>query len=187
MSKYGTDIPIVYIGPGEMHISEKPVIVSTVLGSCVSVTMFNKRSNIGAICHGFLPRCKCKDNCCGNPQKCIFKSGCSGICEESFRYVDCSIVNMLKRFQSLGIESKELDIKLFGGANVIATENKNSSLIVGTQNVKQALYSIESESLSLLVSDVGGREGRKIQFFTHTGDILLKRLRRIPARYRKQI
>jgi len=50
-----TDLDQVYLKPGELYIGEKPTKVITVLGSCVSITLFSKRLNIGAICHGRCP------------------------------------------------------------------------------------------------------------------------------------
>ena len=40
---------------GEMLISEEPVCVSTILGSCVSVIIFSKKAKVGGITHFALP------------------------------------------------------------------------------------------------------------------------------------
>ncbi len=50
-----TTLPVIHLKAGEIYIAEKPTLVATVLGSCISVTMFNNRFKIGAICHGALP------------------------------------------------------------------------------------------------------------------------------------
>ncbi len=41
------ELPQVFLGMGQVHISEEPVVISTVLGSCISVTMFNRQSAMG--------------------------------------------------------------------------------------------------------------------------------------------
>ena len=41
----------VFLEPGKMYVGEGSAEVSTILGSCVSVTMFCERIRIGAICH----------------------------------------------------------------------------------------------------------------------------------------
>jgi chemotaxis receptor (MCP) glutamine deamidase CheD len=46
----------IFLESGELHISEKPAIVSTVLGSCGAVTIFNKTLRIGGICRILFPR-----------------------------------------------------------------------------------------------------------------------------------
>ncbi len=55
MSKNYEKLPVYYLRPGELHIADHPGIVTTVLGSCVSVTMFSRRREVGAICHGLMP------------------------------------------------------------------------------------------------------------------------------------
>jgi chemotaxis protein CheD len=46
----------IFLKPGALYISEKPAIVSTILGSCIAVTIFNKRLKVGGICHALLPK-----------------------------------------------------------------------------------------------------------------------------------
>ena len=45
----------VFLRPGDVTVGKAPAEVSTVLGSCVSVTMFAERLKLGAICHALLP------------------------------------------------------------------------------------------------------------------------------------
>lgn len=149
-----------------MYFSEKPTIVSTVLGSCVSVTMFNRSFRIGAICHALLPQCKNNGSCNSN-------------CHDKFKYIDCSIQKIIKKFDSLKIKHREIETKLFGGSDMIETkEGRHIRLTVGKQNIKVAMQIIEREHLNLISYDTGGFSGRKIFFNTCTGEILLKRLKR---------
>lgn len=92
--------PIVYLKPGELFVSRESAIVSTVLGSCVSVTMFSPELRMGAICHALLP----VENSSG----------------ESFRYVDTSILSMLEEFGRHGISRTRLEVKLFGGSSMLS-------------------------------------------------------------------
>jgi chemotaxis protein CheD len=146
-----------------MFLSDKPALVSTVLGSCISVTFFSPRLRIGAICHGLLPICK-KEN------------PCDGTCDEGLRYVHCSIKRMCKAFNSLGIGHSEIEVKVFGGADMIF--EKGNTETVGMQNTKMALSTLKARNLKLKASDTGGSRGRRIIFFSHTGEVFLKKLRR---------
>lgn len=162
-----TNLPGVYLKPGELHITKEPNIVTTVLGSCISVTMHSRRLGVGAICHGVLPNC---DNSCGK---------CSKNCNDSFKYVECSIRHMINQFQELGVNRNEIEVKLFGGADVIqvkSADRKYKSKTVGKQNIEKALQIINSENLKLAVTDVGGEKGYKIIFNTSTGEVLRKRI-----------
>ena len=147
----------VFLKPGDLYVSDIPTMVSTILGSCVALTVFNKRLKIGGICHAMLPK--------------------SPYAKEYyvFRYVDSSIFYMLSKFETLGIRKDEMEIKLLGGADVIDRMNDETASI-GQKNIAIALEIIRNESLQLTVTDVGGKMGRKVHFYTHTGKILLKRI-----------
>ncbi len=164
MNTSGVILPDVYLKPGEIFISDKPSLVKTVLGSCISVTMFNSRLRLGAICHGLLPECN-------------EMNGCNCNCLAGARYVDCSIRNMLEELHSLGILNNEIDVKMFGGANMFKTVPSRSNPInVGEQNVRAALKIMGESNLRLAASDTGGSSGREIIFIPNTGEVFLKRL-----------
>jgi chemotaxis protein CheD len=161
MTPYDVSLLNVYLKPGELHITDRPTIIATVLGSCVAVVMYNDRTSLAGMCHAMLP----------------LQGGANG--NEAFRYVDSSITYMIKRFENHGIKRNEIKVKLFGGADVLYyIEDDKERHTVGKKNIAKAYEVIDNERLNLLMSDVGGTSGRKIFFFTHTGEILLKRLSR---------
>jgi chemotaxis protein CheD len=152
----------VFLKPGDLYISDIPTMVSTILGSCIAVTVFNKRLKTGGICHAMLPK--------------------SPYAEEhrAFRYVDSSILYMLSKFEMMGIRKDEMEIKLLGGADVIDRMNEDTASI-GQKNIEIALEIIRDEDLQLTISDVGGKMGRKVHFYTHTGKVLLKRINSVQS------
>lgn len=160
-----TDLPLVYLKPGEMFFGDEPTVVSTLLGSCVSVTMFHRKQRIGAICHCQLPiNRNAHDNC---PSQCM----------EGFRYVECAIRQMAKLFRDRKIPPREIEVKVFGGADMFRpAKGSRRSKTVGVQNLEAAAKVLQEQRLRVFVSDVGGRRGRKIVFYTDTGEVLLKRL-----------
>lgn len=156
----------IYLKAGEIVFTEEPHIVLTVLGSCLSVTLFHRRSGTAAICHGLLPHCR-------------ERTGCTGECASMAKYVDCAMLWMLKRFRAKGIQPKDLEVKVFGGADMFSTSARaveHGVMSVGRQNIAIAQKVIESEGLVVLSMDVGGNQGRKLFFNTGTGEIMLKRL-----------
>jgi chemotaxis protein CheD len=164
MSGPGQEPPVIYLKAGEMHFSEHSVVVLTVLGSCLSVTMFHRKSAISAVCHGFLPECRGRQSC---------DDGCI----ERFKYVDCSIRKMLKLFDRRDVKRCELEIKVFGGADMFETEpNGRGTFSVGKLNISTAKKILEQEGMRIVSMDVGGTRGRKLYFHTRTGEVLLKRL-----------
>jgi len=152
--------PYVYLLSEKLYITEKPSVVATVLGSCVSVTMFARKAGLAAICHALLPNCP--------------KAGmCPANCVQQYKYVDCVIPKMIEKFKKRNIRPRDLEVNLFGGADMPGPGTVEK---IGNLNIQTALGTLRSEKLRLKASDVGGNHGRKIYFYTHTGDIVLKRL-----------
>jgi chemotaxis protein CheD len=156
----------IYLKPGDILISEKPVLISTLLGSCVAVTMFSPRLRVGAISHGLLPSCKKRKPCEGDEY-----------CREGVRYVECSIMRMLGWFMQNGVAREEIDVKVFGGSDMLSVPESTTKATVGQQNIAMAFHVLEKEMLRVSASDVGGLRGRKIIFSSKTGEVMLKRLR----------
>lgn len=162
MRKEWKDLSLIYLHTGEFYMSERPEIVSTVLGSCISVIMYNDRLKISAISHCLLPTCKNDGTTCNT-------------CSDGFKYVDCSIIRMLNEFEKLKIKKHEIDVKLFGGADVLGSEKREDS--VGKQNIIAAIQTLNKERVKIISSDVGGLRGRKVFLLTSTGEVFISRLK----------
>jgi chemotaxis protein CheD len=158
-------LPVIYLPPKEVYFTQEANLVITVLGSCVGVTMFNPRLKVAAICHSFLPDCM-------NHHETSNRNGL-----EQFKYVNYSISWMAKKFGSYGIKPPEIEVKLFGGADMPTWRDPRGIIrTVGSGNVRMALKTIGDEGLKLVASNVGETTGRKIYFYTHTGEVFLKRV-----------
>ncbi len=165
MSLNNPDIRRVFLHTGDAYIGVKPTIVSTVLGSCVAISMFSPRTRQGAICHAFLPaRSEVKHANEPSLQIC--------------RYVDTAVAHLLKSMKRLGVRKKELEVKLFGGATGLTSSQVRPSyaLGIGNKNVEAALKHLKAHGLEPRSMDVGGNVGRKLLFCTYTGDVWIKRL-----------
>ncbi len=159
------ELPVIYLKAGEMLFPEQSAVVLTVLGSCLSVTMFHRKLAMGAICHGILPQCRGRQSC-------------NDGCREGFKYVDCSIRKMLRLFDRLDVKRSDLEVKVFGGADMFdAAGNGKATFSVGKLNITTAKNILDREGLGITSLDVGGTWGRKLYFHPRTGEVLLKRLR----------
>jgi len=155
----------VYIQPGEACFTVNPIVVSTVLGSCLSITMFHKAKKLAGISHCQLPNNRNCDSACHT-------------CSDPWKYVNCTIVHMIKKFDDLKINRKEIEVKLFGGADVLKTSHGEKKIsTVGRQNIQMAHEILSQHNMIISATDVGGRFGRKIFFLTETGEIFLNRLK----------
>jgi chemotaxis protein CheD len=148
----------IYLKPGEVVIARSPVLISTVLGSCIAVTMYSPECGFGAICHAMLP-----DGSGHN---------------EDLRYVDTALRHIYQKAVECRAV-KDLVVKLFGGARVLNVGGPESSgSSVGEQNVARAEEILASLGVTVSSADTGGTVGRKLYFCTRNGDVYLRRMRR---------
>lgn len=153
---------LVFLKPGQIVVSSEPVLVTTLLGSCVAVTMFSLRLRLGAICHAQLPGAEQDPDDAKRRQ--------------TGKYVESAIGAMLERLGRRGVLRGELEVKVFGGSDMFDAHGKLRS--IGRQNSETALKVLARESLRVAKQDLGGERGRKIIFHTHTGSVYLKRLKK---------
>ncbi|MCP4397097.1 MAG: chemotaxis protein CheD [bacterium] len=157
-------LPIIVLKPGELALRSTPTIISTALGSCLAITMYAPERRIGAISHPLLPY--------------PFENIPPPVSPVELRkYVVHVIPSMLKKLEQLGVVAEELEVKVFGGGEILQrySESENNQA-VGRMNVQAMLDIILSHNLFLRVFDVGGSQGRKVLFYTHTGEVFMKRL-----------
>ena len=152
------DLPHEYLLVGQGGVFRTPTLVQTVLGSCVSVTMYSPKYRWGGIFHALLPRC---GDFSGTSLK-----------PERYRYVDSSILELLKEFSKAGIYPDSLECKVFGGASPL---HHNGDVSAGRRNADAAMETLAREGVTVCASSVGGNVGRKLFFRTDTGLVLQKR------------
>jgi len=163
MADIDVAMPEIYLQPGEIHLARSPALLKTVLGSCVGVTFWSPRLEIGALCHGVLPRC---------PPTVVSPEG--------HRYVDFAILELVRQLEMFGVRRDALQVKVFGGADVLPVSATHPwRKTVGYQNWHRALEVLFEQQLAVMASDVGGSVGRTIQFHTGSGEVLLRRLSRL--------
>ena len=152
----------IYVQPGELHLVRGPAILRTVLGSCVGVTFWNERLSIGGLCHPMLPRCPAEE--CGMSVAALR------------RYVDAAIREMARKLDELKAGRLETEVKLFGGADVLAVERTDERPTVGRLNADRALQILKEEGYPVIAQRLGGRQGVHIDFLTTNGEVRLRRL-----------
>jgi chemotaxis protein CheD len=159
-----SEVSEVYLHPGESYLTRKPAIIRTILGSCVGVTFWSARLGVGALTHSQLPRCP--------------TNSFAGLSlAEGRRYVDFSIRDIARQFDALGAHRTEVEVKLFGGADVLLVSDEASTkATVGKLNCEAAIEVLRDEGFAVIASSLGGSAGLNIRFDTRTGEVLLRRL-----------
>lgn len=144
-----------FLMSGCIFVHEEPHFVTTVLGSCVSVCLWDLVRKVAGMNHYMLP----------------FWDG-EGLA--SPKYGSIAIPIMIEKMLMLGAEKKNIQAKIFGGGEVLQVSN--AVLNVGERNVLLAYDLLEREKIPVVSADVRGKTGRKIIYKTDTGSVYLKRL-----------
>ena len=146
----------IYLHPGELFVSAERSAVSTILGSCVAVCLWDPIAKIGGINHYLLPLW-------------------TGQGTVSPRFGNVAVQELVNKLLELGSQKSRLQAKLFGGACVIEAFRERESHL-GTKNVQTAEELLEQEGIPLVGRDVGGRRGRKLIFHTDNGIAWVRQL-----------
>ena len=150
------------IHPGEYKVSDEDIIISTVLGSCISVALYDPVKKQGGMNHFLLPK---------NGSNSLTENT---IIKQEYRYGIYAMEILINSLLKMGSSKRNLIAKVFGGSEMFKVSGKVSN--VGKQNRDFALVFLKNEDIPVLSSDLGGQLGRKVLFFPNTGKILLKKL-----------
>jgi chemotaxis protein CheD len=136
--------------PGGCYTTRAPdEMAITILGSCVAACIRNPRKGFGGINHFMLPQST---------------GGCWSGASVELRYGNHAMETLINEVLKSGCRREELEIKLFGGANL----NDGPSM-VGSKNAAFALRYLEVEGLTAAAVDLGGRVARRIHYRPATG------------------
>lgn len=143
----------VFIHVGQIYIGTKPTEISTVLGSCISVCLFDRFKMIGAMNHYLLPMWN------GN-----------GL--QTPRFGSISIPKMIDAMVEAGCSISNMEAKIFGGASI--NNFSSGSLMIGKRNILTAEEILKEFKIPIIARDVDGTRGRRILMRSDTGKVLLK-------------
>jgi chemotaxis protein CheD len=134
-----------------MFASAQPAEVTTILGSCVAVCLWDRYLGIGGINHYMLPTW-------------------NGMELASPKYGNIAIERLVEKMLQLGCKKNNLVAKVFGGGEVITVAS--STMHIGERNIMVAEDMLQERNIPIIGRSTGGKNGRKIIFNTHTGEVL---------------
>ncbi len=146
-----------FLYPAAIHISKPPCIINTILGSCISVCLYDKINKYGGMNHFMLPLW-------------------NGQGLASPKYGNIAIEKLLEKVLNMGGQKSNLIAKVFGGGEVIDT--KHAQFNIGHRNIEIAINMLEELRIPVHGQSVGGKLGRKISFNTMTGAVTQKYIQR---------
>ncbi|MFA6449899.1 MAG: chemotaxis protein CheD [bacterium] len=142
------------VGVADMLVGKSPLVLSTVLGSCVGVMIYDPAEGIGGLCHIMLAHAPAANE---NPAK----------------YADTAIPAMLRRIIRKGAALERLVAKIVGGANMFGFKN-NSFADIGKNNVAAVRECLARENIPIAAQEVGGNHGRTVYFALESGAVFVK-------------
>ncbi|MBW2187291.1 MAG: chemotaxis protein CheD [Deltaproteobacteria bacterium] len=142
----------VIIEPGEFYVSDCPVTISTLLGSCVAVCLFDPINKVMGMNHFMLSH---------NHQPCeqpVLQT-------DAGRYGVNAMELLINKMLMVGAEKRLFKAKVFGGGNVLKNVYpRQGGRTVGEQNIAFIRDFLHDERIPLVAESLGGNEGRVIHF-----------------------
>lgn len=138
-----------YLMSGRIFVTEKPHLVTSIVGSGVTVCLWDSVSKVGGANHYLLP-----DVAPGNLQ--------------DLKYAAFANQQLLREVLEKGAKRTNLQAKIFGGS-VPTVAFSNVSDCVGARNVEAAVKFVTEEKLKLVQRESGGVKARKVLFQTDDG------------------
>ena len=150
------DLIRVYLQPGQLYASPQPSAVTTVLGSCVAICLWDSVAAVGGMNHYLLP---------------FFAGSGKG----TPRFGNVAVAQLLDRLLAAGAHRGRLQAKVFGGACVLEAFQARQGHL-GEKNAAVAFKLLEELGVPVVSRDVGGRSGRKLIFHSDTGHAWVAKL-----------
>jgi len=141
--------------PGEFYVTLHDEAISTVLGSCISACIRDKKLGVGGMNHFMLP-----------------STGEADQIGSANRYGNYAMENLINEILKNGGRRDNLEAKIFGGGKILTNMTD-----VGNKNINFVREYVTTEGIHVVSEDVGDVYPRKIIYFPATGKAMMKRLK----------
>ncbi|RQO76306.1 chemotaxis protein CheD [Aquitalea sp. FJL05] len=147
----------VFLHPGEWLFADREHVISTLLGSCVSIVLWHPQLQVGGMCHYLLAHRNERSS------------------QLSGRYGDEAMLLLLREVLATGRPLQEFRAKLIGGAAILATlEGEHGSNDVAARNADMARLLARQLGLTVQAEDLGGASPRMVVFDVQSGDVWVR-------------
>jgi len=144
----------IFLLPGELAFCREPTTVSTLLGSCVAVTLFDRRHHWGGLNHYMVPE---------------------AIGSLPDGKVGRSAIPALVRMATMaGAKTGDLEARLFGGGAVLGAQVTVAAAIlgdIGQKNGELAREVLAALHIAVVQEVLGGTHGRRIRLDSVSGQV----------------
>jgi chemotaxis protein CheD len=159
----------IFLNPGEWFFGGGDVRVETLLGSCISLTLWSPLLRVGGMCHFLLPF---------NPRNTAPDSLDGRYGEHALRW-------LVQQVRQSGSDISQYQVKLFGGSRT-PQAGSGGSFAIGEKNIQFADAALARLGLTPCSRDVGGDVHRYLRFELATGDVWVRYGDAVPVSMAKQ-
>lgn len=154
---------VVTIYPGEFYSTKGNEMISTVLGSCVSIVLYDEKNCVGGINHFMLAKSNATS-----------ESSTSNVATDKKlgKFGEYAIDLLIDDLKKKGGIFENFEAKVFGGGNIFNIQDIDSQ--VGNVNSKFAFEYLKKLGIPIIKSDTGGNLPRKIFFDPETRKVFMK-------------
>ena len=160
------DLMDIFLQPGELFVADANFQIRTILGSCVSITLWHPRLRVGGMSHFLLPT----------------RTSRIGVGALDGRYGDEALQLMFQDLKAAGANPAQCEAKIFGGGNMFpgkqyAPGQQAAGLSVGKRNGEAALALLHENGIAVVAEHLYGIGHRQIIFDVSKGDVWAKQVR----------
>lgn len=161
----------IFLQPGEWYFGGSDTRIRTVLGSCVSLTVWHPRLKIGGMCHYMLPA-----------------RGNSGPAQSlDGRYADEAAALLLQEMRAAGTEPDDYQLKMFGAGNMFpGLKCLNDRAHVPSRNAEAARILAARHGWHMAAEHLGGSGHRHVVFDVWSGHVWVRHHGDMPAPHCEQ-
>jgi len=144
----------IFLQPGEFFVGDAGYTIRTLLGSCVSITLWHPGKKVGAMSHFLLP-----------------SRGAADLKEPDGRYGEEALWLMLRELERQDIRATQCQAKIFGGGNMFPHRTRTSAMHVGKKNGEAARALLHAHHIDIVSESLYGAGHRQILFDVRSGDV----------------
>lgn len=156
------NMEMVKILPGEYYVTHSDEIIATVLGSCISVCICDKKIGIGGMNHFMLP-----ENKKGDEDDWKYNQA-----DKAARYGLDAMEHLVNDILKNGGRKKHFEVKVTGGGRIMAKMND-----IGRKNIDFIQEYLRTEGYNIVNEDVGDIYPRKVRYYPRSGKLQVMKLR----------
>jgi chemotaxis protein CheD len=145
----------IFLNPGELFVADARYQIRTILGSCVSITLWHAPTCIGAMSHFMLPG----------------RGGPVPPGERDGRYGDEALEMITAELASRGVAVAQCQAKIFGGGNMFPDQMRDGAINVGQRNGEAAREMLHALGVRVVSESLFGIGHRQIIFDLRNGDV----------------